>query len=214
MTMGGTRVLWLCAGLLAGLWCGPLPVASAAPLDDGRALYRQKKYAEARAVLEPLVAADPSNAAATYFLGMTVLRAGGPGALDSSRTLLGKAVKLAPGNAGYLSDYAGVCLLLADRDNSFGLALEGSSAMSRAIEANPDDLEAREGLMQFYAKAPWPLGDPPKALAMAGEIAKRDPKRGLAAYLSIAAIFDRRGLKEDALAANRAAQSLAPARKD
>jgi tetratricopeptide (TPR) repeat protein len=180
-------------------------------MDDGRALYRQKKYAEARAVLEPLVAAEPSNAAAAYFLGMTLFRAGGPGALDASRTLLGKAVKIEPANATYLADYAGICLLLADRDNSLGLALEGSRDMARAIEENPGDLEAREGLMQYYAKAPWPIGDSAKALSMAGEIAKRDPKRGLAAYSSIAAIFDKRGLKEAAQAARNAAQSLAPA---
>ena len=79
---------------------------------------------------------------------------------------------------------------------------------------NPDDMEARDGLMQFYAKAPWPLGDSSRALSMAGEIAKRDPKRGLAAYRAIGAIFERKGLHEAALAAGRAAQSLAPARKE
>jgi tetratricopeptide (TPR) repeat protein len=209
MMAGGSRA----SGLLAGL-CAAAACALASPLGDGVALYKQKRYAEARAALDPVVAADPSNAAATYFLGMAVLRAGGPGALDSSRTLLARAVKLAPANAGYLAEYAGVCLLMADRDNSLSLAMEGSGDMARAIEADPGDLEAREGLMQFYAKAPWPLGDPAKALAMAGEIAKRDPKRGLAAYQSIAAVFDRRGLGEEALAAGRAAQSLAPARKD
>jgi hypothetical protein len=123
-------------------------------------------------------------------------------------------VKLAPANAGYLAEYAGACLMMADRDNSLSLALEGSADMARAIDANPGDLEAREGLMQFYAKAPWPLGDPSRALAMAGEIARRDPKRGLAAYRSIAALFERRGLHEDAFAAAHAAQSLAPEHKE
>jgi len=205
-----------------GTWIGILVVAcaalspsvSATPAGDAIALYRQKKYSEARALLEPIVAAEPSNAAASYFLGMTVFRAGGPSSLDSARVLLAKASQLAPENAGYLAEYAGVCLLLADRDNSFGLALEGRDAMARAIAANPADLEAREGLMQFYAKAPWPLGDPDKALAMAGEISKRDPKRGVEAYRSIEALFARNGRKEQALAASQAAQSLAQGRQE
>jgi len=212
MTVGRTRARGLCFGLLAGaIACS---AARSAPLDEGRALYRQKKYAEARAVLEPAVAANPANAAAAYFLGMTIFRAGGPAALDSARALLGNAVKLEPANEGYLADYAGVCLLLADRNDSLGLALEGSRDMAKAIEMNPEDMEARDGLMQFYAKAPWPLGDSSRALSMAGEIARRDPKRGLAAYQAIGAIFERKGLKEAALAAGRAAQSLAPAHKD
>jgi hypothetical protein len=144
---------------------------------------------------------------------MSVYRAGGPGALGSARALLGSAVRLEPANETYLADYAGVCLLLADRDNSLGLALEGSRDMARAIEENPADMEARDGLMQFYAKAPWPLGDSGKALALAAETAKRDPARGLAAYQAIAATFERKGLREAALAARAAAQSLAPGRK-
>jgi tetratricopeptide (TPR) repeat protein len=208
MTQGVIR-----AGVfLAGL-CAAAAQACATPLDDAVALYRHKKYAEARAALEPLVAANPSNAAAAYFLAMTLQRAGGPGSLDAAKALLAKAVKLSPGDSGYLGEYAGVCLLLADRDSSLSLAMEGSSDMARAIEMNPDDLEARQGLMQFYAKAPWPLGDPAKALDMAAEIARRDPKRGLAAYLSIQEIFERHGRAEDALSARRAAQSLAPAQK-
>jgi len=212
--MKGGRIptLRLCAGLLAGLSLGP--VARATPLSDGAALYRQRKYAEARAILEPLAAAEPDNAAAAYFLGMTLQRAGGPAALDSARAILARAVKLAPGNAGYLAEYAGVCLLMADRDGSLGLALEGREDMTRAIAENPADLDARDGLMQFYAKAPWPLGDPARALELAGDIAARNPKRGTAAYLLVAALFDRRGMHERASEATLAAQRLAPPPKD
>jgi Flp pilus assembly protein TadD len=205
MTRGGRAAFR--AALLLLLGAG----ARAGPIDDGVALYRQRKYPEARAVLEPLVAAEPANARAEYFLGMTVFRLPGPGSLDQARRILAKAVKLAPGNAAYLADYAGVCLLQADRDSSFGLALEGRDAMTRAIAGNPDDLEGRAGLMRFYAKAPWPLGDSDKALAQAAEIARRDPKRGLAAYQALVAIFGKAGEKEEALSASRAAQKLAPA---
>jgi len=206
--MGRPRAHWLCLALLAGL----VPAAWAAPLDDGRALYRQKKYAEAVAVLGPLAAAEPANADAAYFLGMSYLRRGGPDSLDSARLWLGKATSLAPNNAGYLGDYAGVTLLMADRDSSLQLAMEGRNAMRRAVEADPTNIEACEGLMHFYARAPFPLGSSTRALALAAQIAKLDPKRGAAAYLSIAAQFEKDGRKQEALTATQAAQSLAPGR--
>jgi tetratricopeptide (TPR) repeat protein len=214
MRRGGSRESGLGLVLLAVVLAGFSPELKGSPLGDAEAFYKQKRYPEAKALLEPLSASEPSNPAAAYFLGMTLLRTGGPTALDSAHQWLGRAVKLAPENAGYLAEYSGVCLLMADRDNSFSLALEGRDGMTRAIEGNPDDLEAREGLMRFYAKAPWPLGDPAKALLMAAEIAKRDPKRGSAAYLSIAATFDRQGRKQEALSASQAAQNLAPAHRE
>src|SRR5665213_2794314 len=195
--------------LLAGVLGGFAPSLAAAPVDDAVSLFKQRRFAEAKAALEPIAAADPANAEASYYLGMSLLRIGGPASLDASRRWLGKALKLSPENEGYLADYAGVCLLMADRDSSFSLALEGRDAMSRAIAANPDDLEACEGLMRFYAKAPWPLGNADRALALAAQIAKADPKRGLVAYHSIQASFEKTGRAEKAQAASQAAQSLA-----
>jgi predicted Zn-dependent protease len=197
--------------LLAGISLGLTPALAAASLADAEALYNAKHYAEARAILEPLVAAEPSNAAASFFLGMTCLRAGGPTALDSARLWLGKAIKLAPDDESYLAEYSGVCLLMADRDSSFSLALEGRDGMVRAIDENPGDIEAMEGLMRFYAKAPWPLGDSTKALGLAGDIAAKDPKKGADAYKALAATFTSGGHAPEAAAAARAAQSLAAA---
>lgn len=200
--------------LLAGITLGPLAALAAASLADAVALYKGKHYPEAEAILEPLAAAEPANAEAAYFLGMTFLRAGGPAALDSAHVWLGKAVKLKPDDAGYLAEYAGVCLLLADRDSSFSLALEGRDDMAQAIAKNPDDIEAKEGLMRFYAKAPWPLGDSAKAMALAADIARRDPKKGVREYDSLIATFSKAGRSEDAAAATRAEQSLAHPKGD
>jgi tetratricopeptide (TPR) repeat protein len=202
------KAVLLSAGLLACLCEGLAPAAEAAPVGDAIALYKQRRFSDARAILERLVASDPSNAAACYFLGMTWQRVAPP-SLDSARTWLGSAVRLAPGNEGYLAEYAGVCMLIADRDNALGLAIEGRNAMEKAIAMNPSDLSACEGLMRFCATAPWPLADPGKALALAAEIAKRDPKRGLAALRLIASLFGGQGRTEQALSASRAAERLA-----
>ncbi len=208
MTRAGLRA----ASALALLVC--TGTALAGPLDDARALYGRGRYPEARDLLQAVTSAEPSNAVAAYFLGMSLFRIPGPASLDGAHTWLGRAVKLDPGNAHYLAQYAGVCLLLADRDHSFLLALEGRDDMERVIQANPADLEAREGLMRFYAKAPWPLGDAGKALAQAAEIAHRDPARGRTAYLALASGFEKGGQHADALSATRAAQSLAQGRPD
>jgi tetratricopeptide (TPR) repeat protein len=202
------KAVLLCTGLLAVLCGGLGPAAAAAPVGDGIALYRQRRFSEARAALERLVASDPSNASACYFLGMTLQRVAPP-SLDSARTWLGSAVRLAPENEGYLAEYAGVCMLIADRDGAFGVAIEGRDAIAKAIAMNPADLGACEGMMRFCATAPWPLADPRKAVALAAEIAKRDPKRGLAAFRSIASIFGRQGRTERAHSASQAAERLA-----
>jgi Flp pilus assembly protein TadD len=205
MTCGGIWARWLGLALLASA-----PVVHGTPISDATELFGKKKYAEARAILEPLTAAEPSNAAAAYLLGMAFLKQGGPTGLDSARLWLTKATKLEPENEPYLADYAGVCLLMADRDSSFSLAMEGREAMTRAVASKPDDLDACDGLMKFYAKAPWPLGNAGKALGLAAQIARYDPKRGEAAYRSIQATFERTGRAEQARQASDAAQSLAP----
>jgi hypothetical protein len=120
-------------------------------------------------------------------------------------------MKLAPDEESYLAEYSGVCLLMADRDSSFSLALEGRDGMVRAIEEKPGDIEAMEGLMRFYAKAPWPLGDGAKALALAGDIASRDPKKGADEYKALVAMFTKEGRTQEAADASKAAQSLAAA---
>jgi Flp pilus assembly protein TadD len=211
MTGAGPRASPAWALAAAGLLLLTCLGARADPLGDAVALYHKGRLAEARAVLEPLVAAQPANAQALYYLGMVLERSGGP-SLDASRSALGRAVQLAPQNATYLAEYAGVCLQLADRDSSLSMAIEGRDSMIRALSANPRDLEAREALMEFYARAPWPIGDPDKAMEQAAEVARRDPKRGAAAYRDAGGIFAKSGRADLAQAAEREAQRLAPGR--
>ena len=159
--------------------------AHAAPLDDAIALFQAKRYPEARAALEELTAADPKNAAAAYFLGMTIRRRGDATAIDEAVPWLAKAIELEPNNATYLADFGGSSMELAGKKASLSSATRGRDAMIRSIELAPDNLKAREGLMQFYVQAPWPLGSSVKALAQADEIYKRDATRGLIALITV-----------------------------
>jgi tetratricopeptide (TPR) repeat protein len=160
-------------------------VLTAAPLDDAVELYKVKKYPEAREALQKLTAAEPTNAAAAYYYGMTLRRRGDNSALEDAVPWLAKAIELEPNNATYLADFGGSSMQLAGKKTSLSAATRGRDAMIRAIELAPDNLDAREGLMQFYAQAPWPLSSISKALAQADEIAKRDTTRGLAAFITV-----------------------------
>jgi len=161
------------------------PPVYAGPLDDAIALYRDKKYPEARAALEKLTAAEPANAAAAYYYGMTLRRRGDNTAIDDAVPWLAKAVELEPDNATYLADFGGSSMQLAGKTRSLSAANRGRDAMIKAIGLNPDNLQAREGLMQFYSQAPWPIGSSSKAYAQAEEIRKRDASRGLAALIAL-----------------------------
>jgi cytochrome c-type biogenesis protein CcmH/NrfG len=159
---------------------------------------------------EPPVAADPANAAACYHLGMAIRHRGDGRSLDDAVVWLGKAVALAPDDETYLADYGGTCLELADKNRSFDFAIRGRDAMEKAIRLNPGDLDAREGLMRFYAQAPWPLGSDSLARIQAGEIGRRNPVRGLRAWIRLGRIHERAGDTGEAREAYTAALKIDP----
>ncbi len=74
---------------------------------------------------------------------------------------------------------------------SIGKVKKGRAAVERAIELDPDNLEARHTLMQFLLQAPGFAGGSRKeALAQAREIGRRDRRRGLLARAEIAVATD------------------------
>lgn len=163
---------------LAAFLCFAAALARAeTPLDSAVALFKAKQYPAARAALEKITAAEPGNAAACYYLGQTLLRRGDSTALDDAAKWLEKAARLEPRNATYLAAFGGTSLQLASKNTSFSAATKGRDAMEQAIALDPGDLDAREGLMQFYERAPWPLGSSAKAAAQLEEIRRRDPDR-------------------------------------
>lgn len=148
---------------------------AATPTEDAIALYRAKDYPAARAALEKITAAEPTNAAACYYYGMTLMRRGDTKALPDAVPWLEKATKLEPNNATYLADYGGCSMQLAGRTRSLTAATNGRDAMEKSLTINPDNLDARAGLWRFYTEAPWPLGSSAKAARHLEEMRKRDP---------------------------------------
>jgi len=140
-------------------------------------LFEARRHPEARALLERIVATEPNNAAASHLLGLTLKLRNDPAALDEALRPLARAVELEPNNPTYLADFGGTSLQLAGRTNSIGAATKGRDAMEKAVALKPDHLDAREGLVQFYQRAPWPIGSSAKAAAHLEEIRKRDSDR-------------------------------------
>jgi tetratricopeptide (TPR) repeat protein len=147
------------------------------------ALVQAKRYPEAREALEKIIANDPKNAAACHQLGLVIKLRNDESAWAEALQWLAKAVELEPNNAVYLGDYGGTSLQFAGRSRSVSAATKGRDAMEKAISIDPNYLEAREGLFQFYQRAPWPIGSSAKAAIQLEEIRKRDPD--LATVLSV-----------------------------
>src|ERR1051326_650023 len=165
------------SGLLVVVTAGAAVATAAESIEEAKKLYNEKRFPEARELLEKIATAEPNNAAAAYYLGMTLVRRGDGKGMEDALPWLEKAAKLEPNNALYLADYGGVSMSVAGKTRSFTAATRGRDAMEKSLTLNPDNLDAREGLYRFYNEAPWPLGSSSKASNQLDEIRKRDPHR-------------------------------------
>jgi len=196
--------------LVAAFACGLSVARAQTATESAIGLYQAKYYSAAEAALEKIVAAEPHNAAACYYLGLSFRQPGSGQSLDQAASWLERAAGLEPGNAAYVADYGEACLLLAGQKRSLHYALRGRDTLKRAIELNPGHLNARSSLMEFYARAPWPWGSSGAALDQAREIARRDPGRGLRAFLRLGQIFEKGGNRAAAGTACKEALKLDP----
>jgi tetratricopeptide (TPR) repeat protein len=172
--------------LLASFALGSRLVAT--PFENAQELYRAKRYAEARTAFETVAAAEPDNAAAAYHLGQLALMRSD--ATEAARWLQ-KATALAPTSARYvraLGDAYGLSIQKAGLFSKLGLARKCLAAYEKAVELDPDDVNARYALLNFYRQAPgFAGGGLDKARAEAREIQKRDDVRGTVALADISA---------------------------
>ncbi|HUJ45429.1 MAG TPA: tetratricopeptide repeat protein [Opitutaceae bacterium] len=179
-------------------------LARAATFDEAQALYRTKRYAEARVVFEQVAAAEPGNAEAAYHLGELALMRN-----DEAEAIkwFEKAVALMPRSASYvqaLGDAYGLAAQKAGLFSKPGLARKCRLAYEKAVALEPDNISARYALFTFYRQAPAIAGGGlDKARAQAVEIRKRDPVRGTIALAEISVIEKKYDDAFDALAALR-----------
>jgi tetratricopeptide (TPR) repeat protein len=156
-------------------------------VEEGVRLFQQGRLAEARAALESVASATPSNATALFYLGRIALS--GDDAKEAERRFEA-AMKLDDRSALYHLWLGRACGTQAQRAGKLSQALlarRTRNEFERAVALDPDYLDAREGLVSYYLQAPGFLGGSvEKAREQAAEIRKRDRLRGTLSDAAIA----------------------------
>jgi tetratricopeptide (TPR) repeat protein len=140
-----------------------------------------------KALLTPVVEAEPSNALAAWLLSKSLT---GLGDLNGALLLAERSVALDADNAAYHVQLGAVLGRLAEKASIFkqlGLARRTRKELEAAVALDPRNLDGLYGLMLYYFSAPSFLGgDKSKSADLANRIAAIDPARGFMAKAALA----------------------------
>jgi tetratricopeptide (TPR) repeat protein len=185
--------------------------ATAGGSADGARLFAAGNYAEAKAIFEPAFKADRSNANAAYYLGRIAME---EDRFDRASDFFEVATKLDSSKSDYFLWLGRAYGSEAEHANVLrqpGLARKCKGAWEHAIQLDPNNLDARADLIQYYVRAPGIMGgSTEKAFTQAEEIRKRDAVRG---NLELAQLYEREKKPAEAEKAYVAAAGAAPADK-
>lgn len=155
--------------------------------DAGIASFAAHRYADARRELDATLRAHPDDARAHHYLGRIAMH---ETRFQEAIAHLEKAAALEPTVPEHhilLGRAYGQLAVRSGMTKKFGLAKRARRALERAVELDPESIEARAGLIQFHLLAPGLVGgSTSKARAHAAEIAKRSAFRGALARAWIA----------------------------
>jgi len=194
--------------LLLVLACaGGSILRAAGPFEAAETLFKAKQYPEARTAFEQIATSEPGNAAAHYYLGVLAQRRDDT---DEAIRRLETATKLDPKNSGYFLELGGAYGNAAGKAGVFsklGLAKQCQAALEKAVQLDPENIEARNALVSYYRAAPTFVGGGmSKAYEQAEEIRKRSATTGAAVlgqlYLAEKKIDQAFALYEETLKAN------------
>ena len=157
--------------------------------ESGVRLFEAGKFKEAKTVFEPAFKANTRDAAAAFYLGRIAME---ERKNDRAADYFEAATKLDSKSSTYFLWLGRAYGREAQNANVLrqpGLAKKTKAAWERAIELDPDNLDARTDLIQYYVQAPGFLGGSTgKAIEQAEEIRKRNALRG---YLELGALYER-----------------------
>lgn len=182
--------------------------AGAQSIERATRLFNEAKYAEAKAELITVQRANERVAAVPYFLGRIAMIGS-----DENEAIrqFERAVQLEDANALYhywLGSALGEAAKRAGVFRAPLLARRVRKEWERAVELDPNQVDARFGLVGFYAQAPSFMGGSmDKARAQVSEIAKRHAMRGAMARGNVAQYEEK---PEAEIAAYQQATLLAP----
>lgn len=152
-------------------------------IDDVKTYYRNGRISEARQAAECLLERKGDDPDAHYWMA-AILAHREVRDLDGAEEHIEEAVDKDPNNADYQYLLGGVYGQIASNAGMFKQALLApkiKKAFARAVELNPEHVEARVGLAQYYLMAPGIMGgDEDEGFRHLDEVVKRNDKRGRA----------------------------------
>ena len=157
------------------------------PVDQALALIASRRATEARELLQPCASVHAGDApvAIAYAQVLLALR-DEKGAVRA----LERAAAAHPSDSElqlWLGRAYGQRAMHAAVFEQPSLAVKVRKAFERAVALDPENLEARSGLLEYLVRAPSVLGGSyPKARDQAEEIEKRDPVKGARAFGRVA----------------------------
>jgi tetratricopeptide (TPR) repeat protein len=163
------------------------PTLEAQAIERVREHFAQSRFDDVRREVAALEKAAGPSAEAAYWLGRVEVIGNRS---DVAMDYFDKAVTLAPSNAEYhfwLGSAVRDVTPYASKIRMPFHARKMKKSFERAVELDPSHIQARFGLVQYYASAPGAMGgDKRKAETEAQEIGKRNAMRGAIAQAFIA----------------------------
>lgn len=194
------NLMLMCAAV--ALTCAAMPVA-AGSIEEGRKFFDDKKWEEARAEFQTVADAEPDNPLGHFWLGRVSFE------LDEHDLSIGffkKAVELEETNGEYwhwTGRANGVKARTVSTMRQLPYAFKIKKGFVKAVELDPENMDARRDLIQFYIEAPRLVGgSTEKAREVLKPIAELDPIEGMNVE---AKILNAEGESEAALEKSKAA---------
>lgn len=165
----------------AQVWALGHPAASPCPARPAIANnLKDGKYDQTIATLRKEFSKNPNDAQAALWLARSYLDVG---KFDQAVTFAQRAASLSPECSEAHFWLARSLGIKADKARSFWLARKSKLEYEKAVKLDPDNLEARRDLMEFYLEAPWILGgSKDKAWAEVQAISSRNTLQGYLAH--------------------------------
>jgi tetratricopeptide (TPR) repeat protein len=173
--------------LLLLSWLLPLSAQAGDSATLGISLFEQGDITAAQQFFSTFVEEQPTDAVGAFYLGRTFFA---QEQYEDAIEWLEKAVLLNEQNSDYHLWLGRAYGYQAQRTSvlwQLPLARRVRKHFERAVELNPDNIDARADLAEYYLKAPWFLGgSKEKAEAQAHEISQRNLAEGLRVWRMIA----------------------------
>lgn len=170
----------------------PFILFSQTDFEKGERLFLMEKYNLAKPILENFIKENPNHLKALEYLGDIE---GHNKSWEKGMFYYGKLKSLNPSNANYYYKYGGCLGMKAKECNKFkalGMISEIKSSFEKAIQLNPNHIEARWALIELYLQLPGIIGGSErKAERYANELLKISPVDGHLAKGHISEYFKR-----------------------